>query len=65
MGEREISEEGGDVRDCWGEGAREVRWAWRKIMWKSSRDSGMRTRDMAVFTIFQMLAVACPSSILG
>jgi len=46
-------------------GKREVRWARWYIMWKSSRNSGMAARKMAVNTMPMMLSVVFPSSILA
>jgi len=52
----------GDFR---GGGAREVRCAWWKTMWESSRNSGMRARNMDINTMPTMLLVDSPSSILA
>lgn len=65
MGVREVSDEGGEVRERWGGEAREVRWARWKIMWKSSRESGMVARDPAIPALRMMLSDAFPSSIFG
>ena len=48
----------------WRGGAREVRWARWKSMWKSSRERGMRAGEMAVHTMPPIFS-ASPSSILA
>ena len=65
VGEREISPEEADVRERWGGGAKGVRWPQWKIMWKNSRNSGMRPSKMTVHTMTKMLSVTFPSSILA
>ena len=64
-GEREISQEGGGGRECWGGGAREVQWAWWKIMWKSSNPSGITARYVAIPPTSRTVLDQFPSSILA
>ena len=46
---------GGGVRERWGGGAREVRWAW----WKSSRNMDMKARNMAINVMVIMPRITC------
>jgi len=48
-----------------GERAWEVRWAWWKVIWKSSRDAGIILRKIAAHATVSMPSGPSPSSILA